>query len=64
MAKKKLKKNCGDTSSVVGLKETRQNVMTQPEQFHTFSFAAVVLVVGVFVVPLTAEVSNVTCKYP
>ncbi|XP_026214918.1 LOW QUALITY PROTEIN: heparan-alpha-glucosaminide N-acetyltransferase [Anabas testudineus] len=64
MAKKKLKKNCGDTSSVSGLKETRQNVMTQPEQFHTFSFAAVVLVVGVFVVPLTAEVSNVTSGFP
>lgn len=57
MAKRKLKKNPKDTSSVVGQKE-----MTQTEQHHVFSLAAVALLVAVCVVPpLRAEIS--TCKY-
>ena len=60
MSKRKKSK---ETSSVVGGKQTSQKEMTQPEKYSVmFPLAALVLVVAVLVVPLTAEMS--TCKYP
>lgn len=60
MAKRKLKKNPKEPSSVVGEKQARHREMTQTEKY-IFSLAAIALVVAVCVAPLTAEIS--TCKY-
>ncbi|KAF3852169.1 hypothetical protein F7725_005524 [Dissostichus mawsoni] len=46
-------------SSDFGVKRLRQKVMTKPEKYM-FPLAALALVVAVCVVPLTAEISNVT----
>ncbi|XP_034059231.1 heparan-alpha-glucosaminide N-acetyltransferase isoform X1 [Gymnodraco acuticeps] len=46
-------------SSDFGVKRLRQKVMTKPEKYM-FPFAALALVVAVCVVPLAAEISNVT----
>lgn len=62
MAKRKLKKNFKGTSSVAG-GEASQKEMTQPEKYYMFSLAAIALLLAVSVAPLTAEMSNFTCKY-
>lgn len=53
-------KSSKDTSALVGVKAT-QKEMTQSDDFDMFSLAAIVLLVAVNVVPLTALS---TCKYP
>lgn len=50
-------------SSDFGVKRLRQKFMTKPEKYM-FPLAALALVIAVCVVPLAAEISNVTCKYP
>lgn len=54
-------KKSKDTSAAVVGGEARQKGMTQSEDFDMFSLAAIVLLVAVYVVPLTALS---TCKYP
>lgn len=56
-ARRKLRKSQEDTSAAVGMK-AKQKEIRQSENFDMFSLAAIVLVVAVHVVPLTAS----TCK--
>lgn len=56
--RKKLRKIQEDTSAAGGVKG-KQKEMTSSEKFDMFSLGAVVLVVAVYVVPLTA---SSTCK--
>lgn len=61
MAKGKLKETTKNTTSDVAVKQKSQSEMSKPGKVEMFYLAAIVLVIAVCVVPLTAEMS--TCKY-